>query len=59
MKVFAFFIQTGVKENHSPRLIGEILTDYFSTSNEALAVSLRERKQSLVINSKTESHGRE
>lgn len=37
--------KTGPKESIEPRLMGEILWEYFSNSNEPLAVAFRERKE--------------
>lgn len=35
--------KAGSRESHEPRLIGEILREYFSTSNKPLVVAFRER----------------
>lgn len=50
----------GSQESHEPRLIGDILQEYFSTSNEPLAVAYRSHDEKLKVErTNTSCHGKE
>ena len=51
--------KAGPKESHGPRLIGEILREYFSDSNEPLAAAFREcNERDQVKQSSADNYGK-
>lgn len=53
-------IEAGSRESHEPRLIGDVLREYVSTSNEPLAVALRERNGRVKVEQlNADSYGKE
>ncbi|MCQ2258893.1 MAG: hypothetical protein MJZ41_13020 [Bacteroidaceae bacterium] len=59
-KVLNHKSKAGSKESHEPRLIGEILREYFSSSNEPLAQAYRERNGMVEVKqSNADNYGKE
>lgn len=59
-KVLDSINKAGSKESHEPRLIGEILREFFSSSNEPLAVAYREHNGMVEVEqSNADNYGKE